>query len=77
MPYGQHITRCLHCGSDYICGDCITSTCSECRIRGHRDSGLMSMCPVCQGTEPERELDEHDKAMLDAARRIRNNGLGF
>jgi hypothetical protein len=35
MPYGHHIAHCLHCGKQWMVGDCIPSMCDECRESGH------------------------------------------
>ena len=44
MPYGCNAAHCHACGIDYLCGDCITQTCSECRDKGHTDCN----CPICK-----------------------------
>jgi NMD protein affecting ribosome stability and mRNA decay len=52
MPYGSHGSQCHACGRAYLCGDCITETCPECRQKGHEDYGR---CPICNREQQERD----------------------
>lgn len=45
MPFGQHVARCFHCGTQWIVGDCIPSICRECEAKGH--SGTPLDCEKC------------------------------
>lgn len=45
MPRGHHIAKCLHCGKEWMVGDCVPSICDECEKAGHR--GLLFDCPIC------------------------------
>jgi hypothetical protein len=38
------MTTCHACSVQYVCGDCLTSTCSDCYDKGHRDGH----CPACE-----------------------------
>lgn len=46
MVYGHNIARCLHCGKEWVVGDCDPFTCHECETAGHID--WPNPCPVCQ-----------------------------
>lgn len=49
MPIGQHLTTCLACLKQFICGDCIESECPECQCkrRGHLPvGGICGRCGV-------------------------------
>jgi len=46
MVHGKHIYRCLHCGAQEVCGDCIPSTCPKCSEAGHKASPWN--CPECE-----------------------------
>lgn len=72
MPIGQHWVTCLHCGRGHLEGDCITNCCDICRMKGHH-YGLSSGCPVCKGTEPEREPEDWER---DIIKRIQSGEFG-
>ena len=59
MVWGQHIATCLHCGTQWVVGDCITSTCPDCEARGHRGFPTSS-CPACRAemAECQRRWEE-------------------
>lgn len=42
---GHNIAKCLHCGKEWMVGDCVPDICSECERAGHR--GMNYGCPVC------------------------------
>lgn len=67
MPIGSHISKCRHCLQQFICGDAIVSTCHVCSIKGHRGESLLERCPICDDGQPEKELDAHERAMLEVA----------
>ena len=43
---GHNIAQCVHCGKEWVVGDCIPITCPECLEEGHCD-GWAIACPVC------------------------------
>lgn len=61
MPIGQHLTRCLHCGCDFTCGDSILTTCDKCRQAGHTGSWSIG-CPQCEGERLDRIIKLMNKA---------------
>lgn len=56
MPIGSNLTHCMHCGKDFICGDCITFTCFECGKAGHTENWDCAKCK-----------QEHEDHMLKLA----------
>jgi len=54
MPFGQHISTCLHCGVSILCGDCIVFICHACEADGHQGIPLIGgwdgspPCPKCE-----------------------------
>lgn len=60
MVYGCHVANCLHCGKQWIVGDCIPSICDECSAAGRKDTpffgieGCADECPVCKQERTDR-----------------------
>ena len=52
MPTGLNIATCLHCGIQWVVGDCISFVCPVCEEAGH--GGFGSSCPVCHSIDEER-----------------------
>lgn len=68
--HGQHIATCLHCGKQWVVGDCIPSICPDCERAGH--SGLLD-CPVCN---PRRKRSVGLYRKFDVSRTDRSGGPG-
>jgi hypothetical protein len=65
MVTGLNVANCLHCGREWLVGDCIPSVCEECWAAGHRGSPLGGACPVCARLDAEGEA--HVAAALSRA----------
>lgn len=61
MPIGHHIAKCHACLKEFVCGDCIPSTCPECFEKGHRDAMHCSMCD----SETQERRDRIDTAIRE------------
>lgn len=66
MPYGEYRVRCMHCGTFYTSGDCITHTCDDCSEKGH--GGVSIDCTICSREAAER------RARIDAAIAAKQRG---
>jgi len=52
--FGNFLVRCLHCGSEYISGDCITHCCHDCCQQGHSPGVFPMDCPGCDKADSDR-----------------------
>jgi hypothetical protein len=46
MPHGHNIGTCLHCGTQFTCGNAILDVCPGCAAGGH-SGALLNACPAC------------------------------
>lgn len=64
MPRGHNIARCVHCGKEWVVGDCIPITCDECLGQGHTES---FSCPKCwPARQKERRMKPSKTYLGDA-----------
>lgn len=56
MPTGTNITRCVECGTTFMCGDCINPFCDDCECKklGHIVLPLFGICSRCG-----KKIDDH------------------
>lgn len=49
MPIGEHLSRCVVCGTSFVCGDAVVFTCPpcECKERGHLPVLGFGICGRC------------------------------
>ena len=68
MPYATHATKCLHCFTVFLCGDCIPSVCRECSEKGH-DNGPAFNCRKCNEEQAERMARAREALAREQAER--------